>query len=172
MSTTVYFNRVGIYTPIALLLCVVNLLGSLWTNNTVLLVPAILALFLSDYVFSLFKFFYVRWFNKLICKGIFDRQLGYFTVLIGTQKAFINYSQENGLTGTDVLFRAALLDNNLLVAISASETNYNKIIHYIALYNKNRLYQLGSICSNGIFEVRKHPENIEYELLLKETDNE
>lgn len=51
-------------------------------------------------------------------------------------KAFINYSQENGLTGTDVLFRAALLDNNLLVAISASETNYNKIIHYIALYNK------------------------------------
>ena len=168
MSTTVYFNRVGIYTPTALLLCVVNLLGSLWTNNTVLLVPAILALFLSDYVFSLFKFFYVRWFNKLICKGIFDRQLGYFTILIGTQKAFINYSRDNSLVGGDVLFKAALLDNDIVVAISSNESNYNKIIHYIAMHNNDRLYQLGCVRSDGSFEAKKPPEKNEHELLLKE----
>ena len=172
MQTNVYSTRIGIITPIAMLLFIINLLGAFLTNELFLIVPALLYFFLSEYVIKSLSVFYIRLFNKLTSKCIFDRQLGYFTVLIGTQKAFINYSQENGLTGTDVLFRAALLDNNLLVAISASETNYNKIIHYIALYNKNRLNQLGSICSNGIFEVRKHPENIEYELLLKETDNE
>ena len=172
MQTNVYSTRIGIITPIAMLLFIINLLGAFLTNELFLIVPALLSFFLSEYVIKSLSVFYIRLFNKLTSKCIFDRQLGYFTVLIGTQKAFINYSQENGLTGTDVLFRAALLDNNLLVAISASEANYNKIIHYIALYNKNRLYQLGSICSNGIFEVRKHPENIEYELLLKETDNE
>ena len=172
MQTNVYSTRIGIITPIAMLLFIINLLGAFLTNELFLIVPALLSFFLSEYVIKSLSVFYIRLFNKLTSKCIFDRQLGYFTVLIGTQKAFINYSQENGLTGTDVLFRAALLDNNLLVAISASETNYNKIIHYIALYNKNRLYHLGSICSNGIFEVRKHPENIEYELLLKETDNE
>ena len=172
MQTNIYSTRIGIITPIAMLLFIINLLGAFLTNELFLIVPALLSFFLSEYVIKSLSVFYIQLFNKLTSKCIFDRQLGYFTVLIGTQKAFINYSQENGLTGTDVLFRAALLDNNLLVAISASETNYNKIIHYIALYNKNRLYQLGSICSNGIFEVRKHPENIEYELLLKETDNE
>ena len=172
MHTNVYSSRIGIITPIAMLLFIINLLGAFLTNELFLIVPALLSFFLSEYVIKSLSVFYIRLFNKLTFKCIFDRQLGYFTVLIGTQKAFINYSQENSLTGTDVLFRAALLDNNLLVAISASETNYNKIIHYIALHNKNRLYQLGSICSNGIFEVRKHPENIEYELLLKETDNE
>lgn len=172
MQTNVYSTRIGIITPIAMLLFIINLLGAFLTNELFLIVSALLSFFLSEYVIKSLSVFYIRLFNKLTSKCIFDRQLGYFTVLIGTQKAFINYSQENGLTGTDVLFRAALLDNNLLVAISASETNYNKIIHYIALYNKNRLYQLGSICSNGIFEVRKHPENIEYELLLKETNNE
>ena len=172
MQTNVYSTRIGIITPIAMLLFIINLLGAFLTNELFLIVPALLSFFLSEYVIKSLSVFYIRLFNKLTSKCIFDRQLGYFTVLIGTQKAFINYSQENGLTGTDVLFRAALLDNNLLVAISASETNYNKIIHYIALYNKNRLYHLGSICSNGISEVRKHPENIEYELLLKETDNE
>jgi len=172
MQTNVYSTRIGIITPIAMLLFIINLLGAFLTNELFLIVPALLSFFLPEYVIKSLSVFYIRFFNKLTSKCIFDRQLGCFTVLIGTQKAFINYSQENGLTGTDVLFRAALLDNNLLVAISASETNYNKIIHYIALYNKNRLYQLGSICSNGIFEVRKHPENIEYELLLKETNNE
>ena len=50
MHTNVYSSRIGIITPIAILLFVINLLGAFLTNEMFLIIPALTSLFLSEYL--------------------------------------------------------------------------------------------------------------------------
>lgn len=155
MTTKFYFKHLSFSNPVAILLVGFNALLGFILNDVYFTIPALMCTAASDFFLTIYKAIYVRFFNGLIYTEIFDRRYGYFTVLIGMEGSFKQYSKEHSIYGEEPLFTAARLSDGLIYATDVSPGGYNKLSSFIKMEGVKHMYWFGSIQMNGQFTRRR-----------------